>query len=639
MGDSKGGHPNTSCFLFTALASAFGNPVICYQSKISCCSIKRCDFRGPSHPVHALSVPLEEATRQTFEKTLAFYSVLISKGCHGFLKEMIEDGLALPVIEEDSYDFLNPAPAMDSRSKPTHRCKGDLLLAYGSDGSPFINSLHGDMGVLAQLDLQALYQGYGPLMSCNFVAGRREQWQLCPNFHRHPDETLREVYFPNGTGLQGAMALFEKQKLLPREEQYVRHVETFHLSNHKPFTIIICMLPAMSKLLMRTLRPTINTSFKRAAGYEEFELEAWFLSAMKSFVCCQCFTTSQSATAHLFLFRHIFKIPQEDTGRQIQFRHIHGVGFEVVAADAHRGQAQGLGKYLCEISHELTCTWTYECACPLQRLNEYDHLHHCLSICTNHVGQGIHKLGNAVTEDVKKAMYSLMSALPLNHVDATIALIYKGGIKAVAWMDDKITSKFGLQAIYQPASKIPLHIWQAAPSAIMRGLQYDLRALEAIKLFLEIGIYQRDQLPTLSFRSDRSVLRCVTSQKRKLDVIDSDLQETHKHLEDVSKAIVEAEVSPTKTLPKWRRVKGSPIKAKHTLSQLYSLREEIQAKANVLHNKSSGSIPQFNSQEFPNYLSPSQFNPANSGVLHSLSRGEPSHGSNQEQAAEYQIEW
>jgi len=135
-------------------------------------------------------------------------------------------------------------------------------------------------------------------------------------------------------------------------------VETLTLQNHKPFTIIICMLPAMSELLLRTQRPTIDTSFKRAACLQEFEIEAWFSEIMKckycrtawqfifadslpAVVCCRAFTTSQSATAHLTLFRLIFKIAQLDTNQQVQFRHIHGEGFEIFSADAHKGQALG----------------------------------------------------------------------------------------------------------------------------------------------------------------------------------------------------------------------------------------------------------------------------------------------------------
>ena len=119
-------------------------------------------------------------------------------------------------------------------------------------------------------------------------------------------EKLRLQYFPEGIGLAGMFLIFyrlfilklivskktigafspyQMQKELPKSEQYVQHVETIrNIPDHDQFAIIICMLPAMSELLLKTKRPTIDTSFKRATGYQEFEIEAWFPKSMK----CMC---------------------------------------------------------------------------------------------------------------------------------------------------------------------------------------------------------------------------------------------------------------------------------------------------------------------------------------------------------------
>ena len=79
--------------------------------------------------------------------------------------------------------------------------------------------------------------------------------------------------------------------------------------------------------------------------------------------------------------------------------------------------------------------------------------------------------------------------------------------------------KFVIAALYWPESKIPLEMWNAAPStsnrneqahrnanqdgikltflaAIMRGLQLDTQAAMAVNLFKELGIFQQDQQPT-----------------------------------------------------------------------------------------------------------------------------------------------
>ena len=59
-------------------------------------------------------------------------------------------------------------------------------------------------------------------------------------------------------------------------------------------------------------------------------------------VLARAFTTSQSADAHVILFRRIFGIAEQDTGVPVKFFHIHGTGIESVIADGHRGQALGI---------------------------------------------------------------------------------------------------------------------------------------------------------------------------------------------------------------------------------------------------------------------------------------------------------
>ena len=58
-------------------------------------------------------------------------------------------------------------------------------------------------------------------------------------------------------------------------------------------------------------------------------------------VCARAFINSQTANAHLILFRRIFEIATSDTGIPVMFRHIHGSGIESVVTDSHKGQALG----------------------------------------------------------------------------------------------------------------------------------------------------------------------------------------------------------------------------------------------------------------------------------------------------------
>ncbi|KAJ7719857.1 hypothetical protein B0H14DRAFT_2412069 [Mycena olivaceomarginata] len=114
-------------------------------------------------------------------------------------------------------------------------------------------------------------------------------------------------------------------------------------------------------------------------------------------------------------------------------------------------------------------------------------------------------------------MLSLSSSQVHPDLNGAFRIIENGGRKAKAWLKDKqVGSKFALPALYQPASLIPLEIWKSAPSttngnkqshhnvnrdgvnltmlgAIMRGMQYDARAMGALELHASQGIYSRDQ--------------------------------------------------------------------------------------------------------------------------------------------------
>ncbi|KAJ7631405.1 hypothetical protein DFH06DRAFT_1439242 [Mycena polygramma] len=351
---------------------------------------------------------------------------------------------------------------------------------------------------------------------------------------RYIDE-LRQVLFPEGTGFEGAELLAAQHRELPEEEQYVRCAEKHTIENGKTFYLVICMLRSMSALLMRSKKLSLDTAFKRLNGkWQEFEMETWELNQMKSVIGTRAFTTSQSAQAHLILFTRIFEIAYADTGVPCRFRHIHGEGFELWITDAHKGQAVGAGKFCQKLSAEVGDAY-----CPmeptrlLRSLSPCDHLRRFLRFCTTHNMRNIDKIRAYITPEVRNAMISLSSSQVHPDLEGAFRIIEAGGRKAkvsfsVAWLKDKRSgSPFALPALYQPLSLIPLEIWKSAPSttngneqahrninrdgvnltmlgAIMRGMQYDARAMGALELHSSQGIYARDQTATHFRRLQRS---------------------------------------------------------------------------------------------------------------------------------------
>ncbi|KAJ7809872.1 hypothetical protein B0H14DRAFT_2607764, partial [Mycena olivaceomarginata] len=351
---------------------------------------------------------------------------------------------------------------------------------------------------------------------------------------------LRKVLFPDGTGFEGAQLLAAEHRGLPEGEQYVRCAEKHTLADGKTFYLVICMLRSMSALLMRSKKLSLDTAFKRLNGkWQEFEMETWEVDHMKSIIGTRAFTTSQSAEAHLILFTRIFEIAHADTGIPCRFRHIHGEGFEIWITDAHKGQALGVGMYcqkLCAHLGDVYCPM--EPARLLRTLDPCDHLRRFLRLCTTHYKRNIRELRPYTTQQVRAAMLSLSSSQVHPDLESAFRIIENGGRKAKAWLKDKRTgSKFALPALYQPHSLIPLEIWKSAPSTsngneqshrnvnrdgvnltmlggIMRGMQYDARAMGALELHASQGIYARDQTATHFRRQQRSVNRHVIVQTR-----------------------------------------------------------------------------------------------------------------------------
>ncbi|KAJ7834333.1 hypothetical protein B0H14DRAFT_2363848 [Mycena olivaceomarginata] len=384
--------------------------------------------------------------------------------------------------------------------------------------SGFISGLRRSLGWTKPFDLPlaALHPSFGNL----------------DHIRRYIDG-LRKVLFPDGTGFEGAQLLAAEHRGLPEEEQYVRCAEKHTLADGKTFYLVICMLRSMSALLMRSKKLSLDTAFKRLNGkWQEFEMETWEVDHMKSIIGTRAFTTSQSAEAHLILFTRIFEIAHADTGVPCRFRHIHGEGFEIWITDAHKGQALGVGMYcqkLCAHLGDVYCPM--EPARLLRTLDPCDHLRRFLRLCTTHYKRNIRELRPYTTQQVRAAMLSLSSSQVHPDLESAFRIIENGGRKAKAWLKDKRTgSKFALPALYQPHSLIPLEIWKSAPSTsngneqshrnvnrdgvnltmlggIMRGMQYDARAMGALELHASQGIYARDQTATHFRRQQRSVNR------------------------------------------------------------------------------------------------------------------------------------
>ncbi|KAG2045256.1 hypothetical protein BDR03DRAFT_930234 [Suillus americanus] len=332
---------------------------------------------------------------------------------------------------------------------------------------------------------------------------------------------LWSVKYLSGMGFEGARLLAEEHAKLPLEQCYVRCVETHNIERGATLKLVICMTPST--------RLSINTSFKHAQGWQEFEIELWNIEHQQSV------------------------ITSADTRLPVLFNHIHGCGLETVIADSHKGQGiAGLGMYCAQLSRSITTPCPYESQHCLCDLGPYDHLRQFYWLCVAHYKKNVYGLHTHVLDKVYAAMLSLATSEPHPDIQKTLDIIRNGGPKAAgelssikhfvkidtspAWLKDKLEGmKFTFPAIYQPASLIPLAFWKALPATtngneqshhnayrkgihltllagLMKGMRYDQGATNSMDVHTTIGVSTRDQGATYI----QCAKQCIMQQSKNL---------------------------------------------------------------------------------------------------------------------------
>ncbi|KAJ7889899.1 hypothetical protein B0H14DRAFT_2561582 [Mycena olivaceomarginata] len=277
---------------------------------------------------------------------------------------------------------------------------------------------------------------------------------------------VREEHFPYGTDWKGILHLKRLQdEQLPVHQHYIRLVldlDNATLAHHdeddepappgeKRTRMVICMSADSSARLQKT----------QSLG--------WTRDANTSVVFCRVYLTRHTAAAHQIIFQEINKIVDHDTGRPLQWRHLHGrhpddfaVGLILHwGADQHRGQAKGLGLHLVERAAELPIDRMdmHEPQRSLRSLGPYDHLRRIYRVCKVHNYRNIQQC--AVPEHVRHLMRSLACIRHHDWQGTIDKILHDGGKAAKDWINDKESCGFAFPGICWERSFIPLPVWQA----------------------------------------------------------------------------------------------------------------------------------------------------------------------------------
>ncbi|KAK0471633.1 hypothetical protein IW261DRAFT_1571923 [Armillaria novae-zelandiae] len=326
------------------------------------------------------------------------------------------------------------------------------------------------------------------------------------------------------------------------------------------FRLIVCMLPERSQDFLQAKWVQCDISFKRVPGWNEFELVSVDRETNQVLVLCRAFLNSECARAHQILFRAIRSIVRQDTGKDIEYRHLHSPSLEEHrgilhwAADQHRGQAKGLGLHLQDIAREMGKERRdlHEPGRSLYSLGVYEHLHRILRICEAHITRGI---ASCAVPDytVKEKMHSLLC---VRHPDWDGAMAYierEGGAAGRAWLNNKRDSKFALQGMCWEKSFIPLSIWQAGDTTtnavemshidiyregmpcslvggISRARHYDKMRLHIHRVAQKMGVKASYRPTTVVVSVARKYKRTVIHRTRKFNSTDKCIGDQNERL-------------------------------------------------------------------------------------------------------------
>ncbi|KAJ7257624.1 hypothetical protein C8J57DRAFT_1074290 [Mycena rebaudengoi] len=334
----------------------------------------------------------------------------------------------------------------------------------------------------------------------------------------------QESSFPKGTGWDGLQYMKQEQdRYLSSEYTYIRYMEEIPSlgmtydpaddddldgSDHTvPFRIAVCMAKEGSRRLVKAKYLQSDIAFRRIVGFKEFELGGLERDSRTTIVYCRIFLNRQTAAAHELIFQKIHEIVFADTGENLTWRHLHSatidgeVGILHFVLDQHGGQAKGLGLYLKSLSQELVGKYDlHEPHRPLPSLDEYDHLHRVIRLCTSHIFRNIRKVN--VPEPVRNLMRSLVCIEHSDWENTIQRIQVEGGPAGANWIADKIRTKFAFPAMCWEKSFIPKPIWQVGDntSNIIEGIHADAN-LEGISCTLVGGVKKGLHLDSLKMKT------------------------------------------------------------------------------------------------------------------------------------------
>ncbi|KAF8997410.1 hypothetical protein BDQ17DRAFT_1429090 [Cyathus striatus] len=526
LGAPRGAINNVHCGML--LLDDENHSVLCVNLKETCKGLKVCEEY--SKELHNSGPREPSAEEIVFNKTLSFYCAMQETGCSFDSIDINE--YCGDYDSDDDFNESDEDPSTVQKLSPSGSlCSGRMVFSYDRYNHPrlqcefrtrsdkahlilrnlqefnldYLKALVGrDISCMLSHETRAWLNGYGPLMACTFQASPSEKKTKCPYWHRDSSGKLRR-----GTLKKLQNKCLVKYSIYTPNDLFLCPqivIISYGVHSHPP-PLPVNTPPPIRALFSSMLQ---KLGWKLAdATPRKIMMESAFISSLRKHINWpkDSVVDPPLSALHASLgnLDHVHRLI--DTLRRDHYP--GGTGFSGV-------------QHLVNEHMNLPDSKQYVC-CAESHIIEKGKIFY-LILCM-----------------LKAMAFSLMqaslSSTTERNLDPIFDIINTGGPKAEAWLKDKKKAKFVIPAIYQPASLIPLEIWQASASStngneqahrninhdginltllggIMRGMQYDFYVHSSINLHSSQGIYMRDQLATEFHRSNTSVSRQVRTQRR-----------------------------------------------------------------------------------------------------------------------------
>ncbi|KAH9928873.1 uncharacterized protein B0H18DRAFT_1117695 [Fomitopsis serialis] len=333
----------------------------------------------------------------------------------------------------------HPTPALTKPSREAKEKYSDAVKAIG---------LHGlTVGKVDRAkSTQGLMGGLTPSEFDPALSNRRHRAKIIQN--------IRHDAFPHGLGLEGVMALYEKEfNSLPLIDRYIHRIFADGSTR-----VVVTMYGGLAALLHSAKATLHDNTYKRVHGkWKEWEATLWYDRLQMRVTYARIYCTEETREAFDLMWTALWKTVKDVTGKAVKFKFMHGCGLLGIVVDGCKPQAEACGDVLLRLNNPAETN-----------INDSDPqviIQRILKTCMVHLDRKFTDLSNSCPDDVMKRIRQFPYLKTEEELSEFQHWCATSSHKAIRdWYADKKPHPWFWASVNKHLSKIPADDWDLIPA-------------------------------------------------------------------------------------------------------------------------------------------------------------------------------